>query len=778
MHGARTASQDDPSSGLTFALQALLARHESYVAESQQEHARLDAKIARLEADRSALQTANERIVAENKELLSKLETLNDSYKASDITVKTLEALLRDTEIEVRRLNGLARQAEDLGIRVQGMDNQRAELMQRLADGETESKSTLTRWRESERKVKQLELEVQKIEWEARMDREKHQEVVVRLERERVLERELGSAEGRLKAAAAVQGIESSNGGNVVTHFVRDILQDNANLQAGIVELRELLQSSNDEVQNLRQQVVHHQPVDIDEAEEEFSKSVPLGQEKAWDRPSPQPQRREVHVHHHYHAKLAPKQNKPSTIRRASRRRTIMGAGAFSSPGSSTPSTPTTRPHRFASSPIIPSHLNQPQPQPQPRRNRWSVHSSTTHNSTISSLPSSPQSYIFDQNSSIFDRIEADDQSSRPTSPESAAGYFSPSAPKSRDAFEPLIEDNDEVFDCDMKENIPPHHESSPDPLSKVSTEDLKPKPSQLSVHSEPIHLTPLQPRPPGPVTATIEEDEEAVTPTTMTHAHTISPETSQPDATDSTSTLAEEALPISQIEIRPSLQRSSSHDSLVSISGMDIHLAKRPHISASQSARIRGNAAYFPLKPSPARTISASHAMASVAGVCAVSSKRSFSSDTQGPAGRSLQHIAGVPVSPQDTTGTNPGMVAGLGKMVGLGGWVGRKWGVAPTKSIADLRSHIGAPARPALSAVQPTPPLPVQRPSILSVGSGSGSNTGSLSRTPGINQKGGIPGFWIPKPSDAYEVQVQPKTVDEEGLKEVLADLSQDGS
>ena len=771
MHQARKASQDDPSSGLTFALQALLARHESYVAESQQEHARLDAKIAHLEADRNALQTANERIVAENRELLSKLETLNDSYKASDNTVKTLEALLRDTEIEVRRLNGLARQADDLGIRVQEMDSQRAELMQRLADGETERKSTLTRWRESERKVKQLELEVQKIEWEARMDREKHEEVVARLERERLLERELGGAEGRLKGAAAVQGIESGNGGNVVTHFVRDILQDNATLQAGIVELRELLQSSNDEVQNLRQQVVHHQPIDVDEAEEVVSKSVPLDQEMAWDHP--QPQRREVHVHHHYHAKLAPKLNKPSTIRRASRRRTIMGAGAFSSPGSSTPSTPTTRPHRFASSPIVPIHLNQPHPQP--RRNRWSVHSSTTHNSTMSSLPSSPQSYIFDQNSSVFDRIEADDQSSRPTSPESAAGYFSPSGQKPRDAFKPLIEDDDEVFDYDMKENVPPHHQSSPYSLSKVSTQDITPKPSQLSVHNEPIQPTPLRPRPPDSVTPTIEEDEEAVTPTTISHPQTISPETPRPDPTDSTSALADKALPISQVEIRPSLQRSSSHDSLVSISGMDIHLAKRPHVSASQSARIRGNAAYFPLKPTPARTISASHATASVTGVYAESSKRSFSSDTQGPAGRTLQHIAGVPVSSQKTTGTNPGVVAGLGKMVGLGGWVGRKWGVAPTKSIADLRSHIGAPSRPAPNAVQPTPPLPVQRPSMLSLGSGSGSgsNTGSLSRTPGINQKGGIPGFWIPKSSDLYEVQVQPRTVDEEGLKEVLADL-----
>ena len=435
MHAPRMPSQDDPSSGLTFALQALLARHESYVAESQQEHARLDAKIAQLEADRTALQDANERMVAENKELLSKLEILNDSYKASDHTAKTLEALLRDTEIEVRRLNGLARRAEDLGIRAQEMDKQRAELMQRLADGETESRSTLTRWRESERKVKQLELEVQKIEWEARMDREKYEEVVARLERERVLERELGGAEGRLKGAAAVQGMESGNGGNVVTHFVRDILQDNANLQAGIAELRELLQSSNDEVQNLRQQVVYHQPVDAEEAEEEFSKPVPLDQQMVWDYPSPQPPQREVHVHHHYHAKLAPKQNKPSTIRRASRRRTVMAAGAVTSPSSSTPSTPITRPHRFASSPMIPIQLNQPRLQPRPKR--WSVQSSTTHNSIISSLPSSPQSYIFDQNSSVFDPIDADNQSSRPTSPESAAGYFSPSAPTSRDALSP-----------------------------------------------------------------------------------------------------------------------------------------------------------------------------------------------------------------------------------------------------------------------------------------------------------------------------------------------------
>ena len=126
------------SSGLTFALQALLSRHETYVAESQQEHARMNANIERLEIERTSLQRSNEKIVAENKELLSKLDTLNNTYAQSDDTVKGLEALLRDTEIEVRRLNGLARRAEELDAQVQDLDQERSHLKRRLDDGEQE----------------------------------------------------------------------------------------------------------------------------------------------------------------------------------------------------------------------------------------------------------------------------------------------------------------------------------------------------------------------------------------------------------------------------------------------------------------------------------------------------------------------------------------------------------------------------------------------------------------------------------------------------------------
>lgn len=810
MHMDRKPSiHDESSSGLTFALQALLSRHESFVAESQQEHARLDTKVGQLEAERSSLQSANERIVAENRELISKLETLNDSYKASDNTVKTLEGLLRDTEIEVRRLNGLARRAEELDARVHEMDLQRMELMRKLNDGETESRSTLARWRESERKVRQLELDVQKIEWEARLERDKHEELVARLERERVLERELGGAEGRLKGAAALHGIESGNGGNVVSHFVRDILQDNANLQAGIVELRELLQSSNDEVQNLRQQVMHHQPVDEDEVDDQFSTSTPLDQELGWNQPSPQPPQREVHVHHHYHAKLAPKQIRTPAIRRPSRRRAIMGPGGLaSSPGSSIPSTPIFRPQRFPSSPIVPVHLNQPQP----RKNRWSVQSSTTMASTVSSLPSSPRSYIFDQNTSIFDRLDAGEESSRPTSPESAGGYSSPMNLKARaDGFEAVLEDDDEEFESNMKENIPPALDK-PEASMTTSAQDLTPQPSQILTSSRPITI-PIPPAdPPTPTTPIIEEEdeeEEVATPTTISHIDShdsdapltlsstdtpdpdpipITPSTDPPNPipitpstdplnpiqiTPSTDPPNPDPVPITSIELRPSLHRSSSHDSLVSISGMDIHIAKRP-TTASSSSRIRGNAAYFPVTPSSARSISASQPLATITDVSAVSSKRSFTSDNQGPAGRSLQSIAGGPGSSLHSTPANAGLgvAAGLGKIVGLGGWVRGKWGVAPMKSGSDLRSHQQQTPSGYVTAVQRTPPRNIQRPSLASVAGGGGNGMGSFSRTPGINQSGAIPGLWVKREVEGWEVRVEGRVVDEDALREGLAE------
>jgi hypothetical protein len=94
--------------------------------------------------------------------------------------------------------------------------------------------------------------------------------------------------------------------------------------------------------------------------------------------------------------------------------------------------------------------------------------------------------------------------------------------------------------------------------------------------------------------------------------------------------------------------------------------------------------------------------------------------------------------------------------------------------RSGSDLRTHAQYSRGAGYNdIVQHTPPKQIPRPSFMSIassGSGIGSGSGSLSRTPGINQKGAIPGFWVmPKRADS---QVQANQVDEEGLREGLAD------
>jgi hypothetical protein len=194
---------------------------------------------------------------------------------------------------------------------------------------------------EAEGRVRSMNEQVERIEREARLEREKHVELVGRMERRRVVERELEleRAAGRLKGAAAVTKKEGDGGGgsNVVSHFVRDILQDNANLQAGIVELRELLQGSNEEVQNLRELVLIHQPVGPTSPGQgqdgsEAQQTTPLNEELEWVA-APKQVAQEVHVHHHYHAKFSTKKERVPLTRKASKKRAGLGLG----PGLSTP---------------------------------------------------------------------------------------------------------------------------------------------------------------------------------------------------------------------------------------------------------------------------------------------------------------------------------------------------------------------------------------------------------------------------------------------------------
>lgn len=767
------------SSGLTFALQALLTRHESYVSESQLEHDRLTAYINHLEHERNSLQTANERVVQENRALLGQLESANASLKDSDSHVKSLEILLRDCEIEVRRLNGLSRRTEELELRVLDLEKERGILSQDVENTKEETRSTIQRWKESELKVRQLEYEIQKIEWEARQDKERHEEVIARLERERVLERELGGAEGRLKGAAALQSLNGkASGTNVVSHFVRDILRDNANLQAGVAELRELLQASNEEVQNLRDQVLQHQPIEYDNSVDDAPRPTALSDQIGWS-PTPQVQQ-EVHVHHHYHAKIAGK-NRTPTIRKSSRKRASLGLGMLpSTPESSAPTTPLSGPHRIVSSPILPLALYHPQA----KRKRWSVQSAATTSTMLSSFPSSPRSY-YEQNSSIFDRLEADEESSRPTSPESAAGHAE-STFRARSWKGMVDEQNANGLDDEDGELVDDHEnyeprggtewkETSPREAEEIEgneswSHDLTPKPSQVLLTDQSSRR--IDPEPPD--LDPVEAISQCLTPAVPTLA--IDTIADEPETPGSIKGLDEESTDaagpaggfepdgVSDVNVSFGHRRTSSHESLMSISGMDIHLAKRPTTSTSQSSSLLiGNRAYFTLSPSAARRLPAAQPLATVTEFTALSSMRSFSVDsiisgepaTPGSeaggktASVSVEALSGLAGMPKPTAAEQQPPSSSFGRLIG--GWVRGKWGIAPMKSTGDLRSVASVLTS---SSAEPQSPPPFLSPS---------------GRGPGINQKGAIPGLKPARrlPSTGVEVQV----VDEESLRESLA-------
>ncbi|KAJ8119059.1 hypothetical protein ONZ43_g3867 [Nemania bipapillata] len=246
--------------------QALLARHESYMADAERDRNELTARIEQLESDNKELEAMNLKMIEENRDLIDQLEALNTSVTDSEAHIKSLEATLLSSQQTIRRLESETARAEALERQIASLEEEQAELQGTLSLSRQEAKSAVSRWKRAERGINDLQEQLERIEKEAKEEREHHVEMMTRIERQREMEKELSTAAGRLKGAAAAKSMSQTNGGShVVGHFVRDLLQDNANLQYGIAELREMLMNSNDEIQALRDQLEYHQPLRDDE---------------------------------------------------------------------------------------------------------------------------------------------------------------------------------------------------------------------------------------------------------------------------------------------------------------------------------------------------------------------------------------------------------------------------------------------------------------------------------------------------------------------------------
>jgi hypothetical protein len=636
-HAMIVAPSRTTEGGLTFALQALLNRHESYMAESEEGRSRMAASMERLANDKRILETRNAIVTQENQDLLQQLECMNVQIADSDAHIQSLMATLSAAQFENKRLLVLASRTAELEAQLTAMEIGQSRLQEELKTTEEDERSAVLRWQHAETRLQDLNDQIQKMEEEARDERDKHAEIFARMEQRRTVEKDMGNAAGRINGSATTSAFDpNTSGTNVVSHFVRDILRDNANLQAGIVELRELLQASNDEVQTLRDQVLRHQPITT---EHELNPASLMDEIKQC---RPQTLAQEVHVHHHYHAKVTAKKERVPSMRRPPRRRGPVSSGSNSSDCQTLPS------KRESNMMAIPRPLN--------RIDRLSTQSLATEFSTASSLPSSP--YSENRSSSIFDCIDAGFESSRPTSPESA------SYPSTRFQFK--------------QQRLQPAAQT-------VNLTDVKEDESLImdAVYPRKGHCAETE----GAQNVLEQPDAEGVPPCVgkYTQLPSAQPPQSQPNRLIShyRSEEVDSIQPANALEDvyldRPLLRRSNSQESLMSISGMDILLPqnRKPRLC---------------LRPRPSATLEtpdplalsiafpSSKPLASIAEVHASSSNLASptTNDSLNPISLLSGLASGKPSQPAAKS---------LGRLVG--GWVKGRWSVAPMPSAGHAREE-----------------------------------------------------------------------------------------
>ncbi|KAM3425430.1 hypothetical protein BST61_g7376 [Cercospora zeina] len=609
---------------------ALLTRHEAYIQDSEKERKAMAAQIQSLEVEKQALERQNANAIEENRSLLDQLELLNNAVADSDTQVTNLQTTLRSTQQELQKLSYLQSRTESLEQQLADFEREQASWQMTFEQKDQAEKTALRRWQEAQRTLLHLQEQMEHIEREAKEEKERHVEVLGRMERQHAVEKELDSAAGRLKGAAAVKA--AGNGTNVVSHFVKDILQDNANLQMGIVELRDMLHNSNEEVETLRKQLSVHQPV-ISAADIPEPTTSPI-------RPHLNEEMRrttsqELHVHHHYHAPNTPK---ASIVRRPKKKR----YGALTPNHYTTPTSGLSTPrHSFS----IPSNtaaiLSQTAASLPGQRishqKRWSYMSDqsfvSAHSVQSFSGPSSPQSS--NRASSMFDRVfsDAGQDSSRPSTPDTE----DPGSPM----FVPM---------GSKRITSAPMHSQRPSVSSHRGRLSLE---SILDTSTE--NLRELDARQPAADAAIPEEDE-----LDWENADVLAGE-DDPDALPQFSEEIQQALERPRL-----LRRAASHESILSCRGMDIHTLKsRP----SQLLTPYGSRSFTPQAVISDTTAQVSASMSQ-------------------PSGSGRRMLSGItpPVASRRASSNK----SGLGSRVG--GWMFGKWGASPTPSVTVTNANASA--------------------------------------------------------------------------------------
>lgn len=238
-----------------------------------------------------------------------------------------------------------------------------------------EERAAVARWRRAERQLAELENQLERIQREHTLERARSKNILERMEQRKLASQRAGTFPTVLAADK-----------NAISRFMKEILAENGHLQLGVAELRDMLAQSQEEVRMLREKLEvmgndHHIQVD--------SGRSPLSMELARSPSQQSTTAAGVVVHHHHYHALPGNKGKAikPPIRRPKKKKSI--------PVDHNIDTLRVQGFDSASSSRAPK--------------RWST--------STGALSSSPTSTFRD--SSIFDRMDNGDETSRPTSADS-----------------------------------------------------------------------------------------------------------------------------------------------------------------------------------------------------------------------------------------------------------------------------------------------------------------------------------------------------------------------
>ena len=615
------------------------------------------------------------------------------------------------------------------------------------------------RWKNAERAIVDLQQQLERMEQEARVERDRHFEVLDRMEKQRNLEKDLNAAASRLKGAAATKSLYNGKGsGSVVSHFVRDLLQDNANLQIGIAELREMLMNSNDEIQMLREQLQLHQPV----PEGQVSAASTLRAELEYEERPVSRVSQELHIHHHYHVANHSEARKPR------KKRPVLSPSVFAAPRmSSTPfSSPSQmRLNRASPAPALVSHRHSDSlasKASMPLNPRWSTLSENPSEFAPSSVPSSPRS---NPRNSMFDRGIAD--MSFPTSPTTSVDPMSPPWRAAHRKQTSQISSRSLSTTAGLPASL-----DYPRPPDSDSMALALHRPSLVNIPHIPYLLEDSKPA---------SDELPEVTPTPVAEdltVETITAEDTGTESPDSSILSPDRSQFDSFIHSGPTLRRVVSHESIMSLSGgLDIHTLKaRPsQLTLRQlGATAAGtNISIVTARPMMSNGSNGLVLRDNLAGL-GLPVPRGRDRVVSGPEGTSPSERS---LTPRQSSGT-------LGRLVSWRPWGSSNAQDSPEQSRATTPTASTPQAAPPLASVsallspditRPPSTGPTQMRSPSSGGTLRPIREKDFSRAPGINQPGAIPipGFyqyWADHQQRRPPSKVSPDHVDQDALREVL--------